>query len=120
MFGCAERWSRIFGEVAARAHLAGVADVAFDLDWIHGVGLLADVSHLGLDVVRVVDAFDGPGLVDVGAGLGGLGDLDLVDTLSNGLGELASGVGEFVSSAGDLVDGLDGCGDGCDLGGCDF
>ena len=120
VFGCAERWSRIFGEVAARAHLAGVADVAFDLDWIHGVGLLADVSHLGLDVVRVVDAFDGPGLVDVGAGLGGLGDLDLVDTLSNGLGELASGVGEFVSSAGDLVDGLDGCGDGCDLGGCDF
>ncbi|WP_409483519.1 DUF2207 family protein [Arsenicicoccus dermatophilus] len=116
VFGCADRWSRIFGEVAARAHLAGVADVAFDLDWIQGVDLLADVAHLGIDVVRVVDAFDGPGLVDVGAGLGDLVDGDLVETLSNGLGELASGVGDFVASSADLVDGLDGCDlDGCDL-----
>lgn len=115
MFGCAQRWSRIFGEVAARAHLAGIGDVAFDLDWIQGVDLLADLTNLGIDMVRVAHAFDGPGLVDVGDGLGDLGDGDLVETLPNGLGELASGVGDLVGSAGDLLDGLDGCLDGCDL-----
>ncbi len=121
IFGVADRWAKIFGEVAAKAHLAGVADAYFDLTWFDGLYLLDTLSDFAWNAAVISDLFDGDGagLLD---GLAGL-DLDMdgfVDAVSGGLEGVASGMGDFLSSAGDLFDLGDGCGDGCDLGGCDF
>lgn len=116
VFGVAERWATVFGEVAARAHAAGWADASFDLDWFD-IAALADLADgLSSGGLALLDGLDG---LDA---LGSLGDIgDLAGNLGDALGGVANGVGDFASSAADLIGGGDGCGDGCDLdlGGCD-
>ncbi len=117
VFGVADRWARTFAEVAAQAHLSGIGDAFFDLTWLDGVDLLANVAG------AVIDLGDAGDLVGGLAGLTDGLDLDLVDltdVLGDGLGEVTSAAGNFLSSAGDLLDFGDGCGgcDGCD--GCDL
>ncbi len=134
VFGVADRWARLFAEVAAHAHAAGIADAYFDLSWfdvdLSGLELLGDGLDLLTDGVGGVGdlahTLSGPDglaeLADLG-GLGSLGDVgDLVGTLGETLGGFADGVGGFVSGIGDLASLGDGCDvggcDGCDLGGC--
>lgn len=110
VFGVADRWAKVFAEVAARARMAGFADTVFDLTWLDGLDV---VSHVG-DVLTAVD------VADLSAGVD-LGDIDIVpdgfvDAIGDGLGGVVESVGDFVSSATGLL-GTPGCGDGCD--GCD-
>lgn len=110
VFGVADHWARVFGEVAARAHAAGWADAIFDLGWFD----IADLADLGFDLTSggpsLLDALSAPDGLDALAGIG-----DLAGGIGDALGGVASGVGDFASSAADLLGG----GDGCDLGGCD-
>lgn len=108
VFGVADHWAKVFGEVAKRYQesrggdaLAAFGDLSFDLLWFD---MFTDG---GLEVFNLPELFAG---MDIGDG---------------GIGEVFSGftdgVDGFVDSAGgfDLPD-LSGC-DGCDLdlGGCD-
>lgn len=117
IFGVAKRWASVFGEVAAKAHLAGVTDLRFDLSWIDGMYLLDTLSDIGWNAIMLDQLFDGDG-IDLFGGLDALGDLDLGDmaqALSGGLEGLAEGMSGFLESAGSLFDLGDGCGDGCDI-----
>ena len=105
VFGVAEHWAKLFGEVAARAKLEGFDTFDFGLDWIDMVILadLFDVPQLALVL--------GDGLMDL------IGEVDatgIADAVGGGLGAVGDGVSQFIDS----VDGLDNLGDGCD--GCDF
>lgn len=126
VFGVADRWAKLFGEVAARAHLQGVGDAYFDLHWFSAWDLLDAArlaGHLGGGLVDgdasgFADLLDGPnGLGELASAVG---DSELVGAMTDGLGSVADGVGEFVSSASDTVSLGDGCsgGDGCDAPGC--
>lgn len=108
VFEVADRWARLFGEVAATAHLAGVGSARFDLSWFDA----ADLADLGTGTLDILDGAHG--LADLTDLLGAAGGL--VETVGTGLSGLAEEVGGFASSVGDLVSG----GDGCDLGGCDL
>ncbi len=120
IFGVADRWAKLFGEVAAKAHLAGVADAYFDLTWFDGLYLLDALGDVAWDAALLVDAFDGTGsLLDGLDALSGLDAGAFVEAVTGGLEGVANGMGDFLSNAGDLFDIGDGC-DGCDLGGCDF
>lgn len=105
VFGVADHWAKVFGEVAAKAQLEGYQDFAFGLDWI--------------DMVILADLLDVPQMAMLmGEGLGELvADLDfsgIADSVGEGLGAFSDGVGSFVDSVGEV----DTLGDGCD--GCDF
>ncbi len=105
VFGVAEHWAKIFGDVAARAKLEGFDTLDFGLDWIDMV-ILADL----LDVPQLALVL-GDGLMDL------IGDVDasgIADAVGGGLGAVGDGVSQFIDS----VDGLDNLGDGCN--GCDF
>lgn len=110
VFGVAQHWSKVFGEVAKSAEQAGEAGkVDFDLTWFD---LRAwDVVDMATDLMWIdsldgtFDLLDGDAL-GAAAGFGG----DIVE----GLGGFATEVGDFMGS----LDFLDGIGDGCDLGGC--
>lgn len=112
VFGVADRWAKVFAQVAASAHLQGLGDAYFDLTWIDGFDVLGDVLGSGLDAVHLID-----GIANISSGW----DFPDLGDLGSGLGDIASGAGDFVSSAGNLLDfgdgcsGCDGC-DGCDLG----
>ncbi|MGJ3508502.1 DUF2207 domain-containing protein [Enemella sp. A6] len=102
VFGVAEHWAKVFGEVAARARMAGVDVTALDLSWFvldAATDVLWYTSLFGGDMIDLVSAVDFGGMV-AGA--------------TDGLAGFAEGVGDFVGSA-DLLPDL---GDGCD--GCDF
>lgn len=119
IFGVADRWAKLFGEVAAKAHLAGVADAYFDLTWFDGIFLLDALGDVAFDAMLIANAFDGSGsLLDGLDALSGLDAGAFVDAVTGGLEGVANGMGDFMSNAGDLFD----IGDGCDLdlGGCDF
>ncbi len=106
VFGVAQHWAKVFGDLARRAQLAGADPVEFDLSWFdvaawHAVDVATDLLWW--------DSLDG--------------SLDLIDTelvgqlggdLVEGLGGFATEVGEFMGS----LDFLDGVGDGCDGDGC--
>lgn len=105
VFGVADHWAKVFGEVAARAQLEGYGPMDFGLDW--------------MDVAVLAVIFDVPEMAFlVGEGLTELvSDLDLsgvADMMGEGLGAFSDGVSGFVDSVG----GLDTLGDGCD--GCDL
>ena len=105
VFGVADHWAKVFGEIAAQAKLEGYDNLDFGLDWIDMVILasLLDVPQMAFLV--------GEGLAEL------VGDLDVsgvADMVGEGLGAFSDGVGSFVDSVGDL----DTLGDGCD--GCDF
>ena len=108
VFGVADRWARVFADVARSAQLRGIGDAYFDLTWIDGFDALGNVLGAGFDALQLGDA------------IGGLGDIDfgLVDAdIGDGLSAVTDGAGDFLSSASDLLDFGDGCGcDGCDLG----
>ena len=105
VFGVADHWAKVFGEIAALAKLEGYDDLNFGLDWIDMV-ILADLLNVPEMAFLV-----GEGLAEL------VGDLDVsgvADMVGEGLGAFSDGVGSFVDSVGDL----DTLGDGCD--GCDF
>ena len=101
VFGVAERWSKLFGEIAKKHQLdAGLSDVAM-------LDLMTDLMWL--------DILSGGGITD---GFGeALGAFD-----PEGLGQMFEGVGDGFGDLGDAVSegfaGLDF--DGCDLGDLDF
>lgn len=117
VFGVAQRWAHLFGEVAARGHAAGWGDAWFDLAWFDPSAL----DLLGDGAGALVNALDGADGIGNLAQLADLGDLgDLIGGLGDTLGSFADGVGDFASSASNLLDVGNGCGDGCDLPGCDL
>ncbi|WP_239022399.1 hypothetical protein [Raineyella fluvialis] len=101
----ADHWAKVFGEVAAKAQLAGYDQLDFGLDWIDMV-ILADL----LDVPELAFLV-GEGLAEL---VGGLDVSGVADAVGGGLEAFTDGVSSFVDSTG----GLDSLGDGCD--GCDF
>ncbi|SDB96907.1 Predicted membrane protein [Raineyella antarctica] len=105
VFGVADHWAKVFGEIASQAKLEGYDDLDFGLDWIDMV-ILADL----LDLPQLA-FLAGEGLTEL---IGGLDVSGVADVVSGGLGAFSDGVGSFVDS----VDGLDTLGDGCD--GCDL
>ena len=115
-FGIAEAWARLFGEVAARAQLAGWTDPFWDLGWFDAIDLAGHSFDLVGNVASVVDVAD---LGDLAGGLG-----DLASGLGDSLGEAVEGVAGTVGGLGDFTDAASGLFDfgglldGCD--GCDF
>lgn len=108
-FGLTAHWATLFAALAheARGWEGPDGDVDLDLDWYES----SEGASLG-------DAFtDG-----LGEGISGFGDAtgDLADLTE--LTELTDGVDSFAEATEGLfeIDGLPGCGDGCDLPGCDF
>lgn len=101
VFGLADRWAKLFGEVAKRAKHEGY-DVGYDLTWF-------DVGYLVMD--GLTDAIILADLLDAGSLFEGLEGLDIGEAL----GGVTDGIGEFVGSG----DGIGGLLDGCDLDGCD-
>ena len=105
VFGVAQHWARVFGELARRADLNGGA-VSFDLSWFDVAAWSA--VDMATDLLWW-DSLDGSlDLID-GEMLAQLGD-GVVD----GLGDFAGEIGEFMGS----LQFLDGVGDGCDADGC--
>lgn len=83
VFGVAEHWGKVFGEVARRNQAAGGSADFDDFSWlglgidgIHAIALLADgIGSLG----------------DIGDIVGGVGDM------ADGLGGVVEGIGDFFS-----------------------
>jgi Predicted membrane protein (DUF2207) len=135
VFGVAQHWAKVFGDVALKARAAGWsgADLTPDLTWFGTSGGGFDLGDLlffdsldgDFDLFGAGDALAGLGGAAVD-GLGGiatnLGDAATGLGEASGLGDVASGLGDFASGVGDFMgslDFLDGLGDGCgDLGGC--
>lgn len=117
VFGLAQRWAKVFAEVAARAHAAGLPEATFDLGWIDGIDLVSQVGDSVMSAVELADLVLPSDVAD-------LGDADFLSALGDGLGGVVDSVGDFTAAAGNLLDHAPGCGDGCDgcdgCGGCDF
>lgn len=114
-FGLAERWARLFGEVAARARLAGWSEPFWDLAWFDALDLAGHSAQL----IGGIDGIDG-----IGDLAGGAGDLasGLAESLTDaveGVTGTVGGLGDFADAASGLFD-LGGLLDGCDGCGCDF
>ncbi len=124
-FGIAEAWARLFGEVAARAQLAGWTDPFWDLGWFDAIDLAGHSLDLVGNLASVVDVTNLGDLGDLGDLAGGVSDF--ASGLGDSLGDAVEGVAGTVGGLGDFTDAasglfdlgglLDGC-DGCD--GCDF
>ncbi len=84
-FGVADRWAKVFGDVAARARLAGYTGDGFEFTWLDA-WFLTSMMDSTLDGLVFADAFGG-------------GDFSFID----GIGELASGLGE---ASGDIAGGI--------------
>ncbi len=128
VFGVAQHWAKVFGDVALKAKAAGWSgqELTPDLTWFATPGGTCDLTD-----VLFFDSLDGDldlfGMGDALAGLGGAA-VDGLGAMATGLGDAATGLGEasglgdFASGVGDFMgslDFLDGLGDGCgDLGGC--
>lgn len=124
VFGVAQHWAKVFGDVAHRAQLAGYSGdgLGNDLSWF----LIPD-GNFGLTDLLFFDSLDGDldmfGAADALGALGGA-SVDGLGDVASGLGEWVTGVGDFMGSL-DFLDGIgDGCGnlgDGCgDVGCIDF
>lgn len=123
-FGLTAHWAKLF---AALAHdprwadyLDGAADLADPFVWYHpsggwgGDGTDLDLGDgLGDGLEGLADGL-GEGLGDLGAGISGLADIDAASVTDS--------IDGFTDATDSLFsfDGFDGCGDGCDLPGCDF
>ncbi|MGA4668360.1 DUF2207 domain-containing protein [Propionibacteriaceae bacterium Y1923] len=87
VFGVADHWAKVFGEVAAKARLEGY-DVPMALDWFDGL-------YMGMVVADLLDGVGGTmGMLEM------VGDLDVLDALGGaveGFSGLAEGVGDFIS-----------------------
>lgn len=103
VFGVADRWAKVFGEVAARARVEGYDLSDFYLGWF--------VLDVATDAMWYSMMFGGDMLGDM---IGAVDFGGLVEGATEGLAGFAEGVGDFIGSA----DGLPDLGDGCD--GCDF
>lgn len=115
-FGLTAHWAQLFAALAQEAHTWEGPDWDVDLDWYES----SDGTTLG-------DAFTeglGSGISDLGDAAGDLADFgDLGDAGDVGdLADLTDGIDSFAEATEGLfaIDGLPGCGDGCDLPGCDF
>lgn len=86
VFGVAQHWSKVFGEVARRSQLAGGPDVVDDLLWL----------DMGLDVAHSLALF--------ADGFGGF--LEVADLL-DGVGAITEGIGGFVGGVGEVISDLD-------------
>ena len=111
VFGLAERWAKVFAEVAARAHVAGLPEAQFDLGWIDGIDLVSHVGDSVMSAVELADLVLPTDLAELAS------PHDLLSALGDGLGGVVDSVGDFAHAAGNLLDHAPGCGDGCD--GCD-
>lgn len=82
VFGVAEHWAKVFGEVAQRSHDVGGPDVFEGLLWM----------DLGMDVAwNLAFMADLGGIFDIGDVIGGVGDF------AEGIGGFVEGVGDFIS-----------------------
>lgn len=122
VFGVAQHWAKVFGDVAKRYHEMkatgqldyGVGDLVFDLMWFD----MWTPGDLTGDLVGGMfdlgDAISGIDMADIGDVFGAMGD-----GAGEVFGAFTDGVSGFVDSAGDFdLGALDGC--DLDLGGCDF
>lgn len=85
VFGVADHWAEVFGEVAARAREMGY-EVPMALDWFDGL-------YMGMVVADLLDGVGGLGMLDL------VGELDLVELAGgavDGIAGLAEGVGDFI------------------------
>lgn len=107
VFGLADRWAKVIGEVMRRAQLEGLLDVSTDAlgNWMLLDGIW-DVSGLAVEGIG--------GLLDF-AGSG-----DALGLVGEGLTEVTGFWSDFASSTGDLFSEAGGCLDGCDADGCDL
>lgn len=105
VFGVAQHWAKVFGEVAEHAQQAGFGGVGYDLTWF-------DVAGVGLDVATDLLWYDALGLIDLDPALAGV--VELGGGAVEGLSGFATDLGEFMGS----LDFLDGLGDGCSADGC--
>lgn len=114
VFGLADRWAKVVGEVMRRAQAEGLLDVsALDVmtDWylLEGIFNAGDLAIEGIGgLLDFAGSGDAVGLV--GDGLSGV---------SGFWTDFASSAGDLFGDAGGCLDGCDGC-DGCDPGCIDF
>lgn len=95
VFGLAERWAKVVGDVVRQGQLADAGSVALD------VGSVAASVAMDPALWMAIDALGALSSIDVGA-IGDLADLGgLLD-----LGELAEGVGSVFEGLGDLIGGI--------------
>ncbi|WP_050669456.1 DUF2207 family protein [Luteipulveratus halotolerans] len=109
VFGLADQWAKVIGQVLNQHRMSELVDssgMLIDPDAWFLVGHLADLAGSAFDVSALADGVSG-----VGDAING--SFGFVDGVTNGVDGLVSGVGDFVGSAGDLFDGMDGCSDGC-------
>ncbi len=106
VFGLADRWAKVIGDVMRRAQAEGLLDVTGDVlgDWMLLDGIW-DISGLAIDGISGLMDFAGSG--------------DVVGLVGDGLSGVSGFWSDFASSAGDLFDEVGGCLEGCDLDGCD-
>lgn len=90
VFGVADHWAKVFGDVARRAEAVGY-DMPMYIDWFDGLYLAMVVDDL------IIGGADGFGLLDMADGF---------DLLELGSGAV-DGLGDFAGSIGDFVDGID-------------
>ncbi|SHJ75163.1 Predicted membrane protein [Tessaracoccus bendigoensis DSM 12906] len=84
VFGVADHWAKVFGEVAQASELSGGPDILDSLIWMDLT------SDIGFNLAMFADGgFDG--LFDLGDVVGGLGDV------AEGIGGFVEGVGDFIS-----------------------
>lgn len=86
VFGVAEHWGKVFGEVAQRSHEAGGPDLLDSLMWM-------DLGMGGLHTMALI-----------ADGIGAIAD---IGDVFNGIGDLADGLGGFVEGVGDFISGID-------------
>lgn len=103
VFGLADRWAKVIGDVMKRAQFDGAGGdfggVIFDpMAWYAMDGVL----NLAGDGIGA--------LIDVASGV----------DIAGGLSDVTSAFGDFTSSASDVFSEADGCMDGCDGGCIDF
>ncbi|MGJ6979671.1 DUF2207 domain-containing protein [Aestuariimicrobium soli] len=94
VFGVADHWSKVFGEVRELGLQTDGFDILEGLIWFDLLGgdnlLFGGMAMLGDG--GFADLFDGGGLDLLGGGMADIGDL------AGGLGDFAGGVGDFVSN----------------------
>lgn len=88
VFGVADHWAKVFGDVAQASHDVGGPELLDTLIWMD---FTSDLAFGGLSMLT-----DG--------GLDGLFD---ISDLADGLGGVAEGVGGFVEGVGDFISDLD-------------
>lgn len=91
VFGVADHWSKVFGEVSARSIEAGGPDLLEAMIWFDLSGM-DNLLFFGLGALG-----DGAGLGELAGGIG---------EVAGGIGDAADGLGDFASGVGDFISGL--------------